>query len=68
MHMYIFTVFNDIAISFQNWQPAAVNIFYVICIYCRGVDLRSLKHEAEFYGISPLGKIVIRIVILCLYK
>ena len=26
------------------------------CLCCRNVDIKTLKHEAEFYGIIPLGK------------
>ena len=24
---------------------------------CRDIDLRTLRHEAEFYGIVPLGRL-----------
>ena len=28
-------------------------------LHCRGLDLRVIKHEAEYYGITPLGMIII---------
>ena len=35
-------------------------------VNCRDVDLKTLKHEAEFYGVLPLGELASQSVILTL--
>lgn len=35
-----------------------------VMFYCRGLDLRVIKHEAEYYGITPLGMIINTVVML----
>ena len=42
------------------------NMYFVLI--CRNVDLGSLKHEAEYYGIKPLGVYIRYIYFITYYK
>lgn len=41
---------------------ARSNITYAAFSLCRGVNISVLRHEAEFYGITPLGTFLCRVL------
>lgn len=62
---YVDVIFQDL----EKLSKLLISAYLWPCIFrCRGLDLRVIKHEAEYYGITPLGMYTVSSYKLSFFK